>query len=262
MPEFFDSHTHLYLPEFNEEGHPDGSAEAVRRAIDAGVTKMMMPNVDHTTVEPLMRLAGRFPENILTAAGLHPTEVDSSWHERLSEILEQMQGYRAIGEVGMDLYWDKTHREEQMQAFDYQLSLAEKHDLTVIIHCREALDPTLEVLRSHPGARCIMHSFTGNPEEVDRVRNVGDYYFGINGIVTFKNARLENTVREITPSRLLLETDSPYLAPTPHRGKRNESSYIPLIATRCADILQVPLPALAATTAANAHTLFYLGMEN
>ncbi len=256
MPEFFDTHTHLYLPEFSEDGAPDGSADAVRRAVDAGVKKMMMPNVDLTTVGPLGRLAERFPENIMTAAGLHPTEVDSAWRERLSEILAQMQGYRAVGEIGIDLYWDRTHREEQMQAFDYQLSLAEQLNLTVIIHCREALDPTLEVLRTHSGARCIMHSFTGSSEEVERVRNVCDCYFGINGIVTFKNARLESTVCEITPSRLLLETDSPYLAPTPHRGRRNESSYIPLIAARCADILQMPLSALAATTTANALSLF------
>lgn len=255
MFDFFDTHTHLYLPEFNTpEG--DTSDIVVRRAIDAGVRLMMMPNVDHTSARPLMELAARFPENILTAAGLHPTEVDSSWRERLGEILEVMHDYRAIGEAGIDLHWDASNLEEQMQAFDYQLSLAEKAGLVTIVHTRDALGPTLEVLRSHPGARCIMHSFTGTPADVERLRSAGDYYFGINGIVTFKNGRLENTVLEITPSRLLLETDAPYLAPTPHRGSRNESAYIPLIAARCADILQMPIAELAAVTTRNAESLF------
>ncbi len=255
MLDLFDTHTHLYLPDFNT---PEGDTpdHAVRRAIDAGVRHMMMPNVDHTSAGPLMDLASRFPENILTAAGLHPTEVDSSWRDRLSEILDLMSGYKAIGEAGIDLHWDSSHLSEQMQAFDYQLSLAEKLGLVTIVHTRDALEPTLEVLRSHPGARCIMHSFTGSPADVDRLRSAGDYFFGINGIVTFKNGRLEATVQEITPSRLLLETDSPYLAPHPHRGTRNESSYIPLIAARCADILQMPLPELAALTTASAKQLF------
>lgn len=255
MPDFFDSHTHLYLPEFNTSD-TDTPALAVRRAIDAGVRRMMMPNVDLSTVEPLMRLAAEFPDNILTAAGLHPTEVDEAWRDRLDEIMGMMNGYTAIGEVGLDLHWDKTYIAQQMQAFDRQLSLAEEMNLPVIIHTRDALDPTLEVLRSHPAARCVMHSFTGTPAEVERIRGAGDYFFGINGIVTFKNGRLEGTVQEITPSRLLLETDSPYLAPVPHRGSRNESSYIPLIAARVADILGLTVGEVAETTTANAAGLF------
>lgn len=255
MLDLFDTHTHLYFPEFTTS-EPDTRDSAVRRAIDAGVRRMMMPNVDHESARPLMQLAARFPENIMTAAGLHPTEVDDSWRHRLSEILEVMHDYKAIGEAGLDLHWDSTHLDQQMQAFDYQLSLAENKGLVTIVHTRDALEPTIEVLKSHPDARCIIHSFTGTPADVDRLRSVGDYHFGINGIVTFKNGRLEATVQEITPERLLLETDAPYLAPHPHRGTRNESSYIPLIAARCAEILQMPIADLAAATTANAERLF------
>lgn len=255
MSDFFDSHTHLYLPDFNT---PEGetSADAVRRALDAGVSRMMMPNVDLSSVKPLIELASHFPDNISYAAGLHPTDVDENWQSQLSEILEMMPGYRAIGEAGIDLHWDNTHLNAQMQAFDRQLSIAQEKGLTTIVHTRDALEPTIEVLRSHPGARCIIHSFTGTPADVERLRGAGDYYFGINGIVTFKNGRLEGTVHEVTPERLLLETDAPYLAPTPHRGRRNESAYIPLIAERVAEILGVPVSEIARTTTTNAETLF------
>lgn len=258
MSDFFDSHTHLYLPEFNTSGE-DSSDMAVSRAVKAGVRRMMMPNVDIATAKPLMELASRFPDNILTAAGLHPTEVDTAWQTHLSEIFDLMHGYSAIGEVGIDLHWDKTYLEQQMQAFDRQLTVAEEKGMTVIVHMRDALEPTVEVLRSHPGARCIIHSFTGTPDEVERLRSAGDYYFGINGIVTFKNARLDSTVHEITLSRLLLETDSPYLAPTPHRGSRNESSYIPLIASRIGDVLGVSTDVVAVATSASAETAFTPG---
>ncbi len=260
MLNLFDSHTHIYMPEFaTEDGDAAaGARAAAERAIAEGVGMMMLPNVDRSTVEPLQRLAAAFPDNIITAAGLHPTEVDDHWRDTTDEILALMPAARAIGEVGIDLYWDASRREQQMQAFDYQLSVAERMGLPVIIHCREALDPTLEVLRDHPGARCVMHSFTGTPAEVDRIRAVGDYLFGANGIITFKNARLDGTLREITPSRLLLETDSPYLAPVPRRGKRNESALLPYICRRAAQALDMTDEETASATTANARRFFGL----
>lgn len=259
MLDLFDSHTHIYMPEFADDGDPAAGAVATaQRAMAAGVSMMMLPNVDLTTVQPLMRLAEAFPDNIITAAGLHPTEVGPDWQSVLAEIIERMPGCRAIGEVGMDLYWDSTRADLQAQALDAQLALAESRGLPVIIHCREALDATLEVLRDHPAARCVMHSFTGAPADVDRIRAVGDYMFGANGIITFKNAHLDPTLREISLSRLMLETDSPYLAPAPHRGKRNESSLLPIICQRAAQALDVTSEAAAQATSANARAFFGL----
>lgn len=253
--ELIDTHTHLYLPEF------DDREQAVGRAFDAGVSKMMLPNVDLSTVEPMMALAAEHPGKMFMAKGLHPTEIKPGWRDVLDQILGMMDGseaVKAIGEVGMDLYWDKTYESEQMKAFDEQLALAEKQGLPVIIHCREALPQTLEVLKDHKDAAAIFHSFGGTAAEVDAIRRVGDYYFGINGVVTFKNCKVRDAIPEITTDRLLLETDSPYLAPVPYRGKRNESAYIVKVAEHIADCLAIPLYELASATTGNATRVFGL----
>lgn len=253
-----DTHTHLYLSEFE----PDGGGEAaVRRAIDAGVETLIFPNVDLDSIDPLAKLAAKFPENIRIAKGLHPTEVKADWQTVLNEILaykELPSPPVAIGEIGIDLYWDKTFRSEQMDAFDYQCSLAQDRDLPVIIHCRDGLDEVLEVLGGHGGLRGVFHSFGGTPKDVARIRKTGDFYFGINGIVTFKNSKLDITLPSIGLDRIVLETDSPYLAPVPHRGKRNESSYIPLIAAKIAEVLNADKAVVTAATTANAQALFGL----
>lgn len=253
--ELIDTHTHLYLPEF------DDREQAVERAFDAGVNKMMLPNVDLSTVEPMMALAAEHPGKMFMAKGLHPTEIKPGWRDVFDQILSMMDGseaVKAIGEVGMDLYWDKTYESEQMKAFDEQLALAEKQGLPVIIHCREALPQTLEVLQDHKDAAAIFHSFGGTAAEVDAIRRVGDYYFGINGVVTFKNCKVRDAIPEITTDRLLLETDSPYLAPVPYRGKRNESAYIVKVAEHIADCLAIPLYELASATTGNATRVFGL----
>lgn len=253
--ELIDTHTHLYLPEF------DDREQAVGRAFDAGVNKMMLPNVDLSTVEPMMALAAEHPGKMFMAKGLHPTEIKPGWRDVLDQILSMMDGseeVKAIGEVGMDLYWDKTYESEQMKAFDEQLALAERQGLPVIIHCREALPQTLEVLKDHRGVAAIFHSFGGTAAEVDAIRRVGDYYFGINGVVTFKNCKVRDAIPEITLDRLLLETDSPYLAPVPYRGKRNESAYIVKVAEHIADCLAIPLYELASSTTGNATRVFGL----
>lgn len=248
-----DTHTHLYLPEF-----ADDADDTVRRAIDVGVGRMVFPNVDLSTVRPMVELADRFPDNIRCAIGLHPTEVGPEWRDTLEAVLTAVEPYdwAAIGEVGIDLYWDKTWRDEQMQAFDRQLAIAAERRLPVIIHCREGLDETLEVLEGHRDVTAIFHSFGGSADDVGRIRRLSDWYFGINGIVTFKNSTLRETLPAIGLDRILLETDSPYLSPAPLRGKRNESSRIPLIASAVAGALGVGADEVERVTDASAASIF------
>lgn len=231
-----DTHTHPYLEQFK-----DGGDEAVKRAIDAGVTHMVLPNVDGSTIDPMTALHRRFPSNTSMAMGLHPTEVGDDWQKVVDEMetLLDKGGYVAVGEVGMDLYWEKDRKKEQMEAFSRQLRIAERLRLPVIIHCREALDETIEVIREvNPTVRLIFHSFTGSPEEVRRVREVCDPMFGINGVVTFKNAKaIREALPEIGLDRILLETDAPYLAPVPYRGKRNEPAYVVGTCAKVAEVL-------------------------
>ena len=252
-----DTHTHLYLPEFDIDG---GGEAAVRRALDAGVEHMIFPNVDLTSIEPMKLLHAKFPESASMAMGLHPTEVGESWRDDLAQVEDELRSHRhdyvAVGEIGIDLYWDKTFAEQQMQVLERHMQWAQEMNLPLIIHCREGLDQTLEVLQGFGSSRGVMHSFGGTPEAVERIRSVVDYHFGINGIVTFKNSKLRDTLPAITLDRLLLETDSPYLAPVPHRGKRNESAYIVSTASVVAQALGVAPQDVAAATSANARGLF------
>lgn len=253
-----DTHTHLYLPEFDSDG---GGEAAVNRAVEAGIGFMIFPNVDSTTIAPMKRLHAAFPTVTAMAMGLHPTEIGADWRERLEEIHDEFSGgtdYVAVGEIGVDLYWDRTFAEQQMMAFEQQLSWAAETSLPVIIHCRDAQDEVLEVLQTFPGMRGVMHSFGGTPEDVERVRKVADMYFGINGIVTFKNSRLRDSLPAIGLDRMLVETDSPYLAPVPYRGKRNESAYIVNTVEHIARHLDKTPEAIAAATASNAISLFNL----
>lgn len=251
-----DTHTHLYLEEF--EPNPE---EAVRRALDAGVSHMVFPNVGLDTVPRMKNLHNIFPESTSMAMGLHPTEINESAEDTFTAILDEFNSnpdkWVAVGEIGMDLYWDKTFSAKQMDILDRQLSLADEHQLPVIIHCREALDETLEVFEGHRGMNGVFHSFGGTKEDVEKIRNIaGDFYFGINGIVTFKKCPLFSVLPDITPERILLETDAPYLAPVPMRGKQNESAYIVHTAQFIADKLGMEKEALAEITTANAKNLF------
>lgn len=252
-----DTHTHIYMDEFS-----DGGGDALNRALSVGVSHMVLPNVDASSIAPMKSLHERFPDNTSMAIGLHPTEIGDDWEKIVDDMERELQTgeYVAVGEVGMDLYWDATFRNAQMSAFARQLRMAEKDGLPVIIHCREALDETLGVIAEvNPGIPLVFHSFTGGVEDVRKIRKVCDPMFGINGVVTFKNAQpLRDALPEIGLERILLETDSPYLAPVPHRGKRNESSYLPAICAKIAETLGIRTEDVELQTNANARSIFKL----
>lgn len=266
-----DTHTHLYLSEFNIDGDSPGAA--VDRAVEAGVDLMIMPNVDLSTIPQLRSLAVSRPDSVRMAMGLHPTEVPADWHEAVDRIEAELKGpdsasFVAVGEIGMDLYWDASLRKEQMEAFDRQARLGAKLGLPLIIHCREALDETLEVLEGLPAPppAVVMHCFGGTAGDVELIRHraasIPEIFFGIGGVVTFKKSSLPDALPAIGLDHIVLETDSPYLAPVPFRGRRNESSYLPAIAAKIGSHLFPGLGADAATaavaeaTTANALRLF------
>lgn len=235
-----DTHTHLYMP----DAFPDGGVEAVERAVESGVDMMILPAVDPSTFESMLALHNRFPDNTCVAIGLHPTELGESPRTTLDALERMLEAdpdrFAAIGETGIDLYWDSSRREEQMESFGRQYDWAVRYGKPLIIHCREGLSEVLEVIASRPGERPVMifHSFTGTARDVAEIRRVCDPWFGINGVVTFKNAAgLREALPEIGIDRIVLETDSPYLAPVPHRGKRNESSYIAAVRDKVAETL-------------------------
>lgn len=253
-----DTHTHLYLT----DSFPDGGEAAVRRAMESGVEMMVFPGVDREAVEPLLALHSAFPENTAVALGLHPTEVEADWRNELAEIMDMGSPFSlvAIGETGVDMYWEKKFVTRQMDAFGEQIQMALDRELPVIIHSRDAVDETAEVIRQFgsnlPGL--VFHSFTaGRPEAEKLLEAAPEAYFGINGVVTFKNAApLREAVEWLDIGKIVTETDAPFLAPVPHRGKTNESSFLPLIASKIAEVKNLPVEEVREVTTANAKALF------
>ena len=259
-----DTHTHLYMDSFSKD-EPDGCAAAVDRAVAAGVELMVLPAVDRESAAEVAALHAARPDRTRTAMGLHPTEVGEDWREELDDIVATLTPTSpvAIGEVGIDLYWDASRLALQKDAFTAQLLLAHRLGLPVIIHCRDGVEACCECIEAAAKEAAgelppmVFHSFTGSPADVRRIREVCDPYFGINGVVTFKNSgRLPDAVKEIGLGRLLLETDSPYLAPVPKRGRRNESSYLTFINIRIAEILGLSPEETAEATTRNAKDFF------
>lgn len=261
-----DTHTHLYMP----DSFPDGEGvAAVERAIAAGVNIMIFPGVNEHTIDPMEDLHKRFPHNTLLAAGVHPDDLREDWQEQLAYVRKRMKDgdYIAVGEVGIDLYRITEFRERQKSAFAEQIRWAIEDDIPVIIHCREGLDETLEVIESFDANQrppFLFHSFTYTPKEVTRIREiVPEALFGINGVATFKNApEVREAVKEIGLRHIVLETDAPYLSPVPFRGKRNESAMIPYIAHSIADTLGLPEEDVAKETSANAYRFFNINAES
>lgn len=252
--EYTDTHCHLYLPEFD-----DDREAVVLRALESGVGRLFLPNVDSITAPLLMETTHRWPSTCFPMMGLHPTSVGPDFEKELARVEEWLNTERfyGIGETGIDLYWDKTHLEQQKESFRIQLEWACKRRLPVVIHVRESFRETIEVIIKSglSGLKGIFHCFTGTPEEARTVIDLG-FHLGIGGVSTFKNGGLDRVLPQIDPAHIVLETDSPYLAPTPHRGKRNEPSYLPLIAQRVAQLYGTTATHIAELTTENSKTLF------
>ena len=252
--EFIDTHSHLYDEAFASE-----EDSAVERAKEAGVNRIIFPDIDSQSREAMFAFADRHPGVIFPCLGLHPTSVDANWQDELSR-MESFIGRDiwAIGEIGLDCYWSKEFLKEQQEVMRIQLETAAKNDLPVIIHSRESTDLIIKLLKDckHLAPRGVFHAFSGSIETYRELQKLGDWHVGIGGVLTYKKASIAETVREIPLDRILLETDSPYLTPVPFRGKRNESSYIPYIAARLAEITGKDIHEVAETTTANARKLF------
>ena len=252
-----DSHSHLFLEEFAED-----LPQVIERARQAGVSHIFMPNIDSTTLQPLLKVCDNYAGYCFPMIGLHPTSVGDNWKEELDVVEQQLASthhrFVAIGEIGMDLYWDKTYLEQQRQVFDRQLRLALQYDLPVVIHCREAFEEIYRILLPYrdTSLRGILHCFTGTEEEARRILAFPGFLLGINGVITFKKSSLPPILSRLPLERMVLETDSPYLAPVPHRGKRNESAFVKDTALKLAEILDKQPEQIAQMTTQNALNLF------
>ncbi len=251
---FIDTHTHLYDEQFSED-----RTEAIRNAVDAGVTKMYLPNCNSETIDGMLQLAQQFPDNCLPMMGLHPCYVKEDYKAELKIVEEQLTSkkYCAVGEIGLDYYWDTSYKEQQIEAFELQIDWALQYDLPIIIHTRNSLQDGIDIVKKKQNGKLkgIFHCFGGSQQEAEQIIDLG-FYLGIGGVVTFKNSKLPETLKNIDLKHIVLETDAPYLAPTPYRGKRNESSYIPLVAEKLVDIKQVELSEIARITTENAQKVF------
>lgn len=254
--QFIDTHAHIYLEEFS-----DDRAAMIERARGKGVQTIIMPNIDRASWEAMHDTARAYPDTCVPLLGLHPTHVKDNFREELEILFDKFgqYDYPAIGEIGIDLYWDKTYFAQQQEAFEFQLHFAMEKERPVVIHARESFAEILEIIRKDEfsGVKGIFHAFTGDLMIAREVISKG-FFLGIGGIVTFKNSHLAEVVREIDLRHLVLETDAPFLSPTPFRGKRNESSYIPLIAEHLAEIKGVSLEEVASVTTENANQIFNL----
>lgn len=249
-----DTHTHLYSEAFNED-----RTEVIQRAIDENVKRFFIPAIDSETTQAMYDLEKRFPENIFLMMGLHPTSVSESVEEELKHVEEELakRKFYAVGEIGIDLYWDKSFFETQRKAFKRQIQLAKKHKLPIVIHCREAFDEVFEVLEEEKGEDLygIFHCFTGTKAQAEQAISY-NMKLGIGGVATFKNGKIDQFLNEIDLKHIVLETDSPYLAPKPYRGKRNESAYVVKVAEKLSDIYKVSLEEIAAQTTQNSKDVF------
>lgn len=251
---YIDTHTHLYDEQLMAE-----EDAMIQRALDAGVHKMYMPNCDSSTIEAMMHLARKFPENCLPMMGLHPTYVKDNYNEELAIVEEWLakEKFYAVGEIGIDKYWDLTYLPQQIEVFEKQIDLALQCDLPIVIHSREATQDCIDVVQKKQNGRLkgIFHCFGGTLNEAKQIIDLG-MYLGIGGVVTFKKSSLPEVLKETGLSNVVLETDAPYLAPVPYRGKRNESSYIPLIAEKLGDVFGLGKEEIGRISTENALKIF------
>jgi TatD DNase family protein len=256
MSYFIDTHAHLYLPEFDHDRD-----HVIETSINRGIKKIFLPNIDSSSIGLMNDLAGRFPDVCYPMMGLHPTSVKDTYREELERVEYELEHghYVGIGEIGIDLYWDRNYFKEQCLAFSRQIDLSLRYRLPIVIHARESFGEILEILEGYrnKGLSGIFHAFTGTVDIAKQVTNMG-FKLGIGGILTYKNSTLPEVVRETDLKNLVLETDSPYLTPVPFRGKRNESSYIPYVAAAVKQIKSITLEEVAEVTTNNVLSLFSL----
>jgi TatD DNase family protein len=256
MLKLVDSHAHIYSEEFKED-----QAAAVAKAREAGVEKIYMPNIDHTSIDAMLETEAAFPDQCIPMMGLHPTYVKKDFERELYLVEEWLnkRPFAAVGECGIDLYWDKTFLPQQQDALKVQLELAKKHKLPIVLHTRDSFDETYELVATAQDGtlRGIFHCFSGTPAHAAKVKEL-NFLMGIGGVATFKNGGLDKVLPHVALEDLVLETDCPYLAPVPYRGKRNEPAYIPLVLKRVAELMQKPEEEVATITTQNALNLFKL----
>jgi TatD DNase family protein len=249
-----DTHTHLYSEEFDKD-----RTTMIQHAMDIGVSRFFIPSIDSNYTQKMYDLEAQFPNNIFLMMGLHPTYVKENYLEELAHVATELskKKFYAVGEIGIDLFWDKTFLKQQQYAFQYQIQLAKKHNLGINIHCRDAFNEVFEVLESEKATDLfgIFHCFTGDFQQAQRAIDL-NMKLGIGGVVTFKNGKIDQFLRDIDLKNIVLETDSPYLAPVPFRGKRNESGYVKLVAQKVAEIYQLPIEEIAQITTENSKAIF------
>ncbi len=251
-----DTHTHLYLEEFAEDRNA-----VVSEALSAGVDKLLLPNIDSSSIGAMLALADEFPDNCLPMIGLHPTSVKEDYLTELSVVESWLQNrkFYGIGECGLDYYWDKTFAAEQEVVFRHHIDLARSYNLPLIVHIRDSFNDVIRILKdvNRHDLRGIFHCFSGSVEQAKQAIHYG-FSLGLGGVITFKNNKMQQTLKEIDLRHLVLETDAPFLAPVPYRGKRNKPAYIPLIAQMVADIKEIPVETVAEATTLNAIRQFHL----
>ena len=254
--EIVDTHTHLYLEQFKEDIDC-----VISKAKENGVNKFIFPAIDSSYFQDMHDLKNKYPESVYLMTGLHPTDVKENYKEELDFVTKTLKNhnYVAIGEIGIDQYWDKSFLKQQQEAFLFQIRLAIKNDLPIVIHCREAFDEIFEILNQENCGtlRGVFHCFTGNLDQAKRAISLG-FLLGIGGVLTFKNGGIDKFLNQIDLKHIVLETDSPYLAPVPFRGKRNESSYIIYVLEKLSELYKIPKEEIALVTTNNAKKMFSL----
>ncbi|MEO1484732.1 MAG: TatD family hydrolase [Bacteroidota bacterium] len=249
-----DTHTHLYSEAFDEDRE-----SAIQRAIDLGVQRFFIPAIDSTYTQAMFDLKDKHPDKVFLMMGLHPTHVKEDYQKELDHVVEMLEQYQfyAVGEIGIDLYWDKTFLPQQQAAFRFQIGLAKKKGLPIVIHCRDAFDEIFEILEAEkgPDLHGIFHCFTGNLEQAQKAIGY-NMKLGIGGVVTFKNGKIDTFLNQIPLEHIVLETDAPYLAPVPFRGKRNESAYIIKVLDKLSEVYDLPKQKIAEITTENSKSVF------
>ncbi|PIY08035.1 MAG: hydrolase TatD [Flexibacter sp. CG_4_10_14_3_um_filter_32_15] len=254
FPNYIDTHAHLYDKKFK----PDWN-ELVDRLNDSGIERVYLPNIDHASIEPMFEIEQKNKERFIPMMGLHPCSVKKDFEKELYIVEEWLnkRKFSAVGEIGLDLYWDKSFFEQQKEAFEIQINWAKKFGIPIAIHTRESTDEALDILENLKDDKLkgVFHCFGGTLEQTERIQKL-DFLMGIGGVVTYKNGGLDKVLPSVDLKHLILETDAPYLSPVPHRGKRNESSYIPIIAKQIAEIKGLTIKEVAEKTTENAKGLF------